>query len=532
MNLIQRTAATSVAATLLYGTSFGTSALAQNNQTPADLMQLMQRVAGQYMVMISRSFIDLTYDSIQIEPNTNNLVLSGVALNPELEWDQDGACAINIDRAFMGGVQGFDLVQSVIELTGVELHPACLPPDVSGMLAAFGYDTLMADTMVIDINYELPSAAADITVQAAIRDAGDLTLSAAFDYLWFRFPLDGSEEPVPVAVLGSAEFAFENGGIWERVEPMVMSQIGDPAAVPPMLEAMIGQTLSEGGTRTPSAEETAFAQNVASEVERFLREKNRLVISVAPDGGLALDESAFGSPAEAIAALQPKVSATPLAYDSMIAAPMLTSALGGSVAEEDRLSVGMALVTGLGAPLAPVEGRALLAPLADAWNGEAAAALAMSYEGSDPAKAYDMALRALAANAGGVAGIADRVEASMPIADVLAAQARAISTWPGAADYKTTSDVILKSGDVSAMRRMSTAAMTGNGMPRDYRSAYYWASLSAASGDRGGAGLRKRLDYRFAGETAWQAAAESVASEVLEAWTSGGVADAVSERMR
>lgn len=532
MNLMQRTAATSVAATLLLSTTLGTSALAQNNMPPADLMQLMQRVAGQYMVMISRSFVDFTYDAIQVEPNTNNLVLSGIALRPELEWDQDGACVINIDRAFMGGVQGFDLVQSVIEFTGVELHPACLPPDVSGMLAAFGYDALVADTMVVDINYELPSAAADVTVQAAIRDAGDLTLSASFDYLWFRFPLDGSDEPVPVAVLGSAELAFENGGVWERVEPMVMSQIGDPAAVPPMLEAMIGQTLSEGGTRTPSAEETAFAKNVASEVERFLREKNRLVVSVAPEGGLRLSEDAFGSPAGAIAALQPRVSATPLAFDAMIAAPMLTSALDGAVAEEDRLSVGKALVTGLGAPLAPVEGRALLTPLADTWNGEAAAALAASYEASNPAKAYDMALRALAANQVGIAGVVDRVEAGMPLSDVLAAQAQAIGTWPGAADYKTTSDVILQAGDVSAMRRMSTAALTGNGMPRDYRSAYYWASLSAAAGDRGGAGLRKRLDHRFAGEAAWQSVAESVASEVLEAWTSGGVANAVAERMR
>lgn len=532
MNLIQRTAAASAAATLLFGTVLGTPAAAQNNQPPADIMQLLQRTAGQYMVMITRSFIDLTYEGIQIEPKTSNLVLSGLTLRPELEWDQDAACEINIDRAFLGGIQGFDLLQSVIEFTGVELHPACLPPDVSGMLAAFGYEALTADTMVIDIAYELPTAAADVTIQAAIRDAGDLTLSAAFDYLWFRFPIDGSDEPIPVAILGSAELAFENGGVWERVEPMVLGQIGDPAAIPPMLEAMIGQTLSEGGTRTPTAQEAAFAQNVASEVERFLREKNRLVVSVSPDGGLFLDENAFGSPAETIAALQPKVSATPLAFESMIEAPMLANALGGSVADEDRLSVGKALVSGLGAPLAPVEGRALLTPLANAWNGEAAAALAASYEAADPAMAYAMALRAMAARAAGAAGIADRIEASMPLADVLAAQAQATGTWPGAADHKAASDAILQSGDVSGMRRMATAALTGNGVPRDYRSAYYWASLSAAAGDRGGAGLRKRLDYRFAGEAAWQTAAEAVASEVLQTWTNGGVAATIAERMR
>ena len=88
MNLIQRTAAASAAATLLFGTVLGTPAVAQNNQPPADIMQLLQRTAGQYMVMITRSFIDLTYEGIQIEPKTSNLVLSGLTLRPELEWDQ------------------------------------------------------------------------------------------------------------------------------------------------------------------------------------------------------------------------------------------------------------------------------------------------------------------------------------------------------------------------------------------------------------------------------------------------------------
>ena len=529
MKFVKSTAAALAAAAILSAPA----AQSQNSAPPADILQLLQRISGQYLVMITRTFVDLTYDTIQAEPKTNNLIISGLRLYPELDWDQNAECVIEIDRALMGGIQGFDLVQSVVEFSGVTLGPTCLPPDAGGMLAAFGYEVLTADTMTIDIAYELPTAAADLTVQAAIRDVGDVTLSAAFDYLWFRIPTDGGDDPIPVAILESAELAIENSGVWERVEPMVLGQFGDPAAVPPMIQAMLGQMFTEGGTRAPNENETAFVANVASQVERFLRDKNRIVITAAPTDGLYLDEDLFGSPSAALDALQPKLSATPLALRSMIDTETLTAALtGGSVPEDQRLRVGEALVSGVGAPLAPREGQALLKPLADAWNGPAAAAMARSFADTDPAQAYDLALRALAGGDRTIAGIADQLEARLPLATVLAAQQAAIQAWPGHAGYKDGSKTILESGDISAMRRLASVALTGQNMPRDYASAYFWASLAAAAGDRGGVSLRERLDYRFAREAAWQTTSGEVASEVLKAWTTGGVAAAVTARMQ
>lgn len=526
MKFIKSTAAAIATAAILTSPA----AQAQNNAPPVDFLQLLQRIGGQYLVMVTRTFVDLTYDTIQVEPKTNNLIVSGLRLYPQLDWDREANCVVDVDRALMGGIQGFDLVQSVIEFSGVSMTPACLPPDAGGMLSAFGYQGLTADTMTVDISYALPTASADLTVQAAIKDVGDVTLSAVFDYLWFRVPLDGSDEPIPVAILESAELAIENGGVWEKVAPLVL---GDQAAFPPMLQAMLGQMLSEGGTRSLTAQETAFTANVFAEAERFLEDRNRIVISVAPEDGLLLSENAFNSPSEAIAVLQPKVSATPLAFQSMIDTATLTGALGGgSVPETERLRVGTALVTGYGAPLAPREGQALLQPLADAWNGEAASALAKSYEPTDPGRAYQMVLRAMAAGERGTTGLADRIEARMPLSDVLAAQQQALTTWPGGTAYKDGSKTILESGDVSAMRRLASLALTGQNRPRDYAGAYFWASLAAAAGDRGGVSLRDRLDYRFAGDAAWQTASGEVSSEVLKAWTSGGVAAAVSARMQ
>ncbi|MCH8951112.1 MAG: hypothetical protein IID49_03155 [Proteobacteria bacterium] len=68
----------------------------------------------------------------------------------------------------------------------------------------------------------------------------------------------------------------------------------------------------------------------------------------------------------------------------------------------------------------------------------------------------------------------------------------------------------------------------GRDGPRSYAEAYYWASLAAAAGDRSSAGLRERLDQRFAGaggaaREAWKGVSQGAAAHAIETWTSGGL---------
>ena len=72
MKFVKRTATSLAAAAILTAPV----AQAQNNAPPADILQLLQRISGQYLVMITRTFVDLTYDTIQAEPKTNNLIIS------------------------------------------------------------------------------------------------------------------------------------------------------------------------------------------------------------------------------------------------------------------------------------------------------------------------------------------------------------------------------------------------------------------------------------------------------------------------
>src|SRR5699024_9812206 len=97
-----------------------------------------------------------------------------------------------------------------------------------------------------------------------------------------------------------------------------------------------------------------------------------------------------------------------------------------------RLRIGEALVTGLGAPRAEAAGRALLAPLADAWDAKAALLTARADRATgDAASAYAMALRAMAGGESAAIGLADQLEADLPLAAALEAQKGVADGWPG-----------------------------------------------------------------------------------------------------
>ena len=212
---------------------------------------------------------------------------------------------------------------------------------------------------------------------------------------------------------------------------------------------------------------------------------------------MLLTQEMLDSPGALIAALHPVVSATPRAYRDMVAPDELAAALAGgdTLDPATRLRVGEALVTGVGAPRA-VDDRPRPARAAgDEWNGPAAllvgpggAIFGRPADGLCHGAARDGGRRGGRHRAGrrARAGAAARHRPWRPV--------RCGGQWPGAADAQATADELIAAGDVAGMRRRAFAAAAGRNRPRDYADAYYWASLAAAAGDRGAAGLRRRLD--------------------------------------
>lgn len=496
-------------------------------------LAFLQKIASQYAIMVLRTFVDVTYDNLTIEPGTNRLVVSGLKLWPELPWDQDALCAVEIDRLTTGEVWSFETLATAVEMSGVSVPAACLEPDAAGFMATVGYDGLTIDAVAMDISYDLPSSGAEVAIQAAIADAADVQIHASFDYLWFRMPIDGYGDPVPVMHLAEAEISLDNKGLWERIEPMVSAQMGDLNAIPPMLQAMVGQAMSEGGSRTPTPIETAFVENLSAEVGRFLTEKNRLVVTAAPEGGVWLDEDIFDGPSAIVTALEPKLSATPLALGAIVppAEIMAATADGANPDEATRLKIGRALVTGVGAPRSVGSGIDMLSPLVEAWNADAALLVAdASASVGDYEDAYIAALVALAQGNVGAMSTADAMEAELPLATVLDAQDKVAQNWPGRGDMISAVQAAIAAGDIGVIRKMAGGFSVGNGLPRHYQNAYSAATVAAAAGDRVSLRLRDNLDRRFsaADQEAWSGAAQRASDEALDIWMNGGLAAKLS----
>lgn len=527
----------------------GAAAPAEPAGTVLDWLHGVQLGATQGALLALRSVVDLTYEAVTVDRRTGDVVVSGLTLLPEVAWDPKRRCRIRAARLVLvgrsaGDGQRLDLSAEADRLT---VPAECLQPAVGLMVGSFGYGTLELEDAALRLEFELPSGAARLYLDGSVPDAATVAVSADFDYLWLR---DGSTLPpaavdatapgdgaaagdrpaaVPVAVLSRAEVTVENTGLYERLAPLLMLQFGGPDAAAGQLRGLLAPLLEEAGGRLgPGA--SAFVDNLASELSRFMRDGDQLVLTLAPEGGVRLDDGLFQTPERAVAALAPRVSATAAPPEGLVSPAALRAALDaeGDLPEAARRRIGLALISGEGAPLNRAAGIALLEPLAASWDAEAAAAIAEALLAlGEPARAYPMALRALAGQAARADALADRAEAAIDTGALLAAQQAAFEAWPGRQAWQAATEADEAAGAVSALARRGRAASEGRQMPRSYANAYRLASLAATAGDRGAAILRGRIDARLSdldgvADPAWAALRADVEQAVLEAWMQPG----------
>jgi TPR repeat protein len=254
-------------------------------------------------------------------------------------------------------------------------------------------------------------------------------------------------------------------------------------------------------------------------------------VVVAPEGGVWLNEDAFDGPGEMISTLKPVVSTGPHSNNSVLSPALLAAALAGDqgLSDADRLTAGKALMTGLGAPRNREAAMRLLVPLAAGnWDAEAAMTLAQGLaDMGDAQAAYPYALVALAGGNTAAASLAARLEADLQAGSVIETQAVILSSFPtdpGLADRRAA---ISANPDVAAMRTLALDTRLGRGVPRSYVTAYLYASLAAAAGDRASANLRDELDRLGAGDPGWAASLAEASTEALSIWTEEGLGEAI-----
>lgn len=515
--------------------------------------RFLRRIGVQYAILAVRAQMDLTYESLSIDPRNNDAVLTGVRLWPR--GMEDWECEVRIDRLRAGDLHDLSRLRSLVFVNGVTVPGACFETAGRAMLASFGFETIEVESMAVDLAYDFPSSAGSLGLQAAVRDAGDLSLAAEFDYVYFRAggsaapPVaadedgenedgdedgdEGETEPEagvgpagPVAVLSSIELVFENDELFQRLEPLIAAQMGDPAAVPAFVAGALADGITGGGARPLTGEERAFLERLEAELERFVRDKDRLVIRGESERGVLLTDAGLANAGAVLAAMAPEVSATTRAERDLLPPDEIAAALGGGAGLDPaaRLRIGRALATGEGAPRAPGAAAAVLAPLAEDWDGEANMLLARTLaEAGSVREAYAHALRAMAAGAPGAIGLGDELEARLDLAEVLALQDEAAAALPAAMAADT--GALIGGAAIDAIRARAADLAAGSGAPRDYAGAWYWAALAGAAGDRVARALMSRLDASFAGEgpegAAWAAARDAAGARALETWTAG-----------
>jgi hypothetical protein len=214
--------------------------------------------------------------------------------------------------------------------------------------------------------------------------------------------------------------------------------------------------------------------------------------------------------------LEPRLALLPSSTRVILPAALVSRALATpeQLSEAERIEVGTALATGVGAPRDLASARALHDPAVAAGSGDAALVLARALAAREPESAYRLALQAAAGGAPGAADLLDRVEGGLPFERVLELQDELA---PG---HGIPPEALAR---LSRIREEASMRLTGNGRTRSYATAAFFALIGAAAADSESAGILEEIDemMRAAGPDAvalWRVQEAAAADRARAIW--------------
>ena len=470
----------------------------------------------QYGLITLRTQVDLTYSDLTVALLDGRTVLEGVEMTLPPEMTGTLPCPISVGRIEIAtdeplAVARFD---GQLSIRDVVVPKTCLPLAAMAVAASLPGGTLVLPELVIDYAYDVPSAGLVADARARIDGLLGVEVSADFDYLWFR----GAEPDMePVAQLSHASVVIENLGGWEIARPFLPPPLTDPALSTDFVEGSVADAF--GATDPESLPQAVqdLARTLGRGWTAFVADPDRLVIETgfAPSAPRLVDWDDFAriesDPLPAILLLEPTVGQSTASERDVLPVELVRMAreTPDQLSPEARRAVGMALLEGERAPRNPALARELLTPLAGDGDGEVALALARALAETDPQAAYAQALAAGPTGAPGLARLLDDLERDLPFATILRMQETAPEPAPD--------DL---AAPLAELRARAEAHLTGIGATRSLRVALLYATVAAASGDRGAADLLTRIDRAVPSEAAgtWAPVAQEAASRATDAW--------------
>jgi hypothetical protein len=514
--------------------------------TPVTLYDLfslnrLANMGGQLLVSALRGVADLRYAHMDIRPLDGRMILTGLELSPYEQPD----CLVTLDRAVITTAPLDQIAYGAldIDVMGAEMSAGCFSASERRDMAEAGITRFALDRGEIRLEYDYASAALTVDAQGVSEGMAEMRAHVAFDYFAVNF--DAEE---PVADLAYAEIELTDRGIWSALGAQIPPAMLSPDVLVPML---VGELLpqwrdpsvplptpepapapSDGkGDENPAtpaspAPPPANAPELDAAYEvieagvaafvAFAETPGTLRLEFTPEAPVRLTEDHFEDFALFVADLAPAPLTDADRPDMRLTREdgdlIAAWVAGGDVpfSDGDILRLSHALLSGVGVPRNPERAMELLTPLLEAGHAEALEMALETLDALDPAFAYRIAREAAAAGDRMAFAQLDRLEALVPLGDVIALQ-------------EETGDLPDFDGTEAAreLRGRAEAALTGLGAPRRYTVAYFYGLLALASGDMASASIVNELE----------AMADRMEEEDAERWLGllGQVNDHASE---
>ena len=487
--------------------------------TPVTLYDLfslnrLANMGGQLLVSALRGVADLRYAHMDIRPLDGRMILTGLELSPYEQPD----CLVTLDRAVITTAPLDQIAYGAldIDVMGAEMSEGCFSASERRDMAEAGITRFALDRGEIRLEYDYASAALTVDAQGVSEGLAEMRAHVAFDYFAVNF--DAEE---PVADLAYAEIELTDRGVWSALGAQIPPAMLSPDVLVPML---VGELLpqwrdpsvplptpepapapSDGkGDENPATPATPAPPPVnAPELDAaydvieagvaaflaFAESPGTLRLEFTPEAPVRLTEDHFEDFALFVADLAPALLTDADRPDTRLTREdgdlIAAWVAGGDVpfSDGDILRLSHALLSGVGVPRNPERAMELLTPLLEAGHAEALEMALETLDALDPAFAYRIAREAAAAGDRMAFAQLDRLEALVPMGDVIALQ-------------EETGDRPEFDGTepARALRARAEAALTGLGAPRRYTVAYFYGLLALASGDMASASIVNELE--------------------------------------
>lgn len=434
-----------------------------------------------------RTQADITYADLAVNMRAGRATITDLVVLSFPTWLDGEACAFDAAQILINLGDPFDPTRVTVGLSVLDLSipTNCLPPEQMKALQDLGIPQIDIPLLEGTLQYDMPSAGAVMRLAGHAEGLAGFELAVDANYLAVESNAMTGYEPLPVIYLSEASLSLENLGLWAAVSGELPPQLLNPAQSKLLVEGALGSLLlkmngtdNTGATKPLNFAQRAFLASAADSWSQFVLQPNQLVLQtrIPADDPYYIDPYEVENDIPALfAALQPSVDLRKARTVSFVPSELIAQALSGetdALSPDARRAVGMALLTGDGAPLAPALGQSMIADLAEGGDPEAAYALAQTYRNTDPAAAYEWALVAGLGGHSAALSLMDRLEQDLSMVDVLRIQA----------PYAQLDQIPATPAQAVSLAR---SAMTGLNAPRAYGRAMTAAALAASANEPG-----------------------------------------------